>query len=55
MRRRFADARPIFGFKDFRCTRIILSGVEIMHMLRKGQALGGKNLSSARQFKSLAA
>jgi putative transposase len=47
--------RPILGFKEFRCTRIILSGVETMHMIRKGQMLGGKNLSPAQQFYSLAA
>ncbi|OYD73640.1 UNVERIFIED_ORG: transposase-like protein [Burkholderia sp. CF145] len=29
--------RPMMGFKDFRCARIILSGIEIMHMIRKGQ------------------
>jgi hypothetical protein len=27
----------MMGFKDFRCARIILSGIEIMHMIRKGQ------------------
>jgi putative transposase len=29
--------RPMMGFKDFRCARIILSGIETMHMIRKGQ------------------
>lgn len=29
--------RPMMGFKDFRCARIILSGIEIMHMIRKGK------------------
>ena len=28
--------RPMLGFKDFRCARIILSGIEVMHMIRKG-------------------
>ena len=27
----------MMGFKDFRCARIILSGIETMHMIRKGQ------------------
>ena len=27
----------MLGFKDFRCARIILSGIEVMHMIRKGQ------------------
>jgi hypothetical protein len=30
-------ARPIQGFEEFRCARIILGGVELMHMIRKGQ------------------
>jgi hypothetical protein len=29
--------RPMMGFKDFRCARLILSGIEVMHMIRKGQ------------------
>ncbi|MGF6980031.1 putative transposase [Paraburkholderia sp. JPY465] len=29
--------KPMMGFKDFRCARIILSGIEVMHMIRKGQ------------------
>ena len=29
--------RPMQGFKDFRCARIILSGIEVMHMIRKRQ------------------
>jgi hypothetical protein len=27
----------MLGFRDFRCARIILSGIEVMHMIRKGQ------------------
>ena len=27
--------RPMPGFKDFRCARILLSGIELMHMIRK--------------------
>src|SRR6202011_1519753 len=26
--------KPMLGFKDFRCARIILSGIEVMHMIR---------------------
>jgi transposase-like protein len=33
--------RPIMGFKDFRSARIILGGIEVMHMIRKGQMVGG--------------
>jgi putative transposase len=43
--------RPIQGFKDFRCARIILGGVELMHMIRKGQMRDdGRGLSAAQQF-----
>ncbi|MBR7964594.1 IS6 family transposase, partial [Burkholderia vietnamiensis] len=42
--------------KDFRCARIILSGIEIMHMIRKGQMRVEKGVqpSFAGQFYSLA-
>ena len=47
--------RPIQGFKDFRCARIILGGVELMHMIRKGQMRDdGRGLSAAQQFYMLA-
>jgi transposase-like protein len=29
--------KPMMSFKDFRCARIILAGIELMHMIRKGQ------------------
>jgi len=29
--------KPMTRFKDFRCARIILTGIELMHMMRKGQ------------------
>jgi putative transposase len=29
--------KPMMGFRDFRCARIILAGIELMHMIRKGQ------------------
>ncbi|MFT4510237.1 IS6 family transposase [Caballeronia sp. 15711] len=29
--------RPMLGFKTFRCTRIFLAGIKIMHMIAKGQ------------------
>lgn len=46
----------MLGFKSFRCARIILSGIEIMHMIRKGQMRVGNGewLSVAQQFYSLA-
>ena len=44
------------GFKDFNCARVILSGVELMHMIKKGQMQwsGKTPLSAAQQFYSLA-
>ncbi|EON18907.1 Integrase catalytic region [Cupriavidus sp. GA3-3] len=49
--------RPMLGFKDFRCARILLGGIELMHMIAKGQmqAHEGRNPSAAEQFYSLAA
>jgi hypothetical protein len=29
--------RPMLEFKDFDCARVILSGIEVMHMIKKGQ------------------
>jgi transposase-like protein len=47
--------KPMMGFKVFRCARIILSGIEIMHMIRKGQMRDdGIAATSADQFYSLA-
>jgi len=31
---------PLIAFKDFRCARIILSGIGIMHMIQKEQLNG---------------
>ena len=48
--------KPMMGFKDFRCARIILSGIEVMHMIKKGQMQTAKGTapSAAEQFYSLA-
>jgi hypothetical protein len=44
----------MLGFKDFRCARIILSGLEVMHMIRKGQMQdSGIPRTTAKQFYSL--
>src|SRR6202795_1834240 len=46
--------KPMMGFKDFRCARIILSGIETMHMIRKGQMCDdGVASTAAEQFYSL--
>jgi transposase-like protein len=48
--------RSMLGFKDFRCARILLSGIELMHMIKKGQMKnGGRGQSPAQMFYSLAA
>jgi transposase-like protein len=48
--------RPMLGFKNFRCARIVLSGIEVMHMNAKGQMLDrGIGYTHAQQFYSLAA
>ena len=47
--------KPMMGFKDFRCARIALSGIEIAHMIRKGQMRDdGTASTAAGQFHSLA-
>jgi putative transposase len=47
--------RPMLGFKDFNCARVILSDIELMHMIKKGQVKcsGRTSLSAAQQFYSL--
>ena len=49
-------ARPMLGFKSFRCASILIAGIEIMHMINKGQLAGLKEQASsvADQFYSLA-
>ena len=47
--------RPMLGFKTFGCARILLAGIEVMHMIRRGQLGGIKDATSsaANQFYSL--
>ena len=48
--------RPMLGFKSLRCARILLAGIETVHMIRKGQ-LGcpnGRTVSAAERFYALA-
>src|SRR5471032_3399792 len=47
--------RPMLGFKDFRCARIILSGIEVMQMISKGQMKteNGTHPSATEQFYSM--
>jgi len=48
-------ARPTLGFKSFRSATATLAGVELMHMIRKGQLRATSKLRPAQQFYSLAA
>ena len=47
-------ARPMLGFKSFRAAMATLAGVELMHMIRKGQLRTTDELRPAQQFYSLA-
>jgi len=48
--------KPMLNFKSFRAARNVLAGIELMHMIRKGQLLlqGCIKLSFADQFYALA-
>jgi transposase-like protein len=49
--------RPMLGFKAFDTAQATLTGIELIHMLRKGQLQGGHEAgrSAAEQFYALAA
>jgi transposase-like protein len=50
--------RPMLGFKSFEAALCTLAGIELMHMLRKGQLAGEEEVESltpAEQFYALAA
>jgi putative transposase len=50
--------RPTLGFKSFAAAQETLAGIELMHMLKKGQMVveeGKEGLTPAEQFYSLAA
>ena len=48
--------QPMLGLEGFRYARILITGIEVMHMIRKGQLgnIKDKNSSAANQFYSLA-
>ena len=48
--------RPMLNFKSFRAARGVLAGIELMHMIRKGQfrVESDTTLSFADQFYALA-
>ena len=47
---------PMLGFKSFWSARILIAGIETMHMIKKGQmgCPAGSTMSAANQFYSLA-
>ena len=50
--------RPMLGFKSFWSTRVVLAGIELVSMIKKGQLKTSRktsSLSPADQFYSLAA
>ncbi|MET3120231.1 transposase-like protein [Undibacterium sp. GrIS 1.8] len=49
--------KPMLGFKSFHAAKSILTGIELMHMIRKGQLMfgGTEEMSFADQFYALAA
>ena len=49
--------QPMMGFKSFPSARVTLQGIELMHMIKKGQmiSIDEQALSAAEQFYSLAA
>ena len=48
--------KPMLGFKSFQSAKNILAGIELMHMIRKGQMMmeGADKMSFAEQFYALA-
>jgi putative transposase len=48
--------QPMLGFKSFRAARAVLAGIELMHMIRKGQfnIANCNGMSFADQFYALA-
>jgi hypothetical protein len=46
--------RPMLGFKTFRCARILLGGIDLMQVIKKGQLKGSRSGETpAEQFYSL--
>ena len=48
------QTRPMLGFKSFWSAAVTLAGIELMHMIRKGQLMLTGGLCPAQQFYSLA-
>ena len=48
------QVRPMMGFKSFWSAAVTLAGIELMHMIRKGQLKAAARLCPVQQFYSLA-
>jgi putative transposase len=48
--------KPMLGFKSFQAAKSILTGIDLMHMIRKCQRMfgGAEEMSFADQFYTLA-
>ena len=48
--------KPMLGYKSFNAAKCVLAGIELMHMIRKGQLMmkGCEKMSFAEQFYALA-
>jgi len=46
--------KPMLNFKSFRSARSVLAGIELMHMIRKGQMAEENQMFFAEQFYALA-
>ena len=46
--------RPMMGFKDFHTASATLAGIELCHMIKKGQLIFGNSLPTWKQFYALA-
>jgi transposase-like protein len=44
----------MLGFKSFRSAAATIAGIELMHMIRKGQLRATRKLRPAQQFYALA-
>ena len=47
--------KPMMGFKNFNSASATISGIELWHMLKKGQHIDAKNSQAFEQFYALAA
>jgi len=47
--------KPMMGFKSFESARATIAGIELHHMLRKGQHTNAANMTVFEQFQELAA